>query len=76
MTKLVGYPVPDQKENNKLWQYVDDTILFVLTEQSIIEIFNFFEQHNSATINISKTTIAPLANAKICNIDKKYKMSK
>ena len=46
----------------------------MLTEQSIIEILNFFEQYNLATgttINISKTTITPLANAKIYNIDKK-----
>ena len=72
--KIVGYPIPNQKENAKLSQYADDTNLFVLTEQSIIEILNFFEQYNLATgttINISKTTITPLANAKIYNIDKK-----
>ena len=70
----MGYPIPNQKENAKLLQYADDTNLFVLTEQSIIEILNFFEQYNLATgttINISKTTITPLANAKIYNIDKK-----
>ena len=70
----MGYPIPNQKENAKLSQYADDTNLFVLTEQSIIEILNFFEQYNLATgttINISKTTIRPLANAKIYNIDKK-----
>ena len=57
--KIVGYPIPNQKENTKLSQCVDDTNLFVLTEQSIIEILNFFEQYNLATgttINISKTT--------------------
>ena len=46
----------------------------MLTEQSIIEILNFFEQYNLATgttINITKTTITPLPNAKIYNIDKK-----
>ena len=72
--KIVGYPIPDQKENAKLSQYGDDTSLFVLTEQSIIEILNFFEQYNLATgttINISNTTLTPLANAKIYNIDKK-----
>ena len=70
----MGYPIANQKENTKLSQYVDDTNLFVLTEQSIIEILNFFEKYNlatGATINISKTTITPLANAKVHNIDKK-----
>ena len=47
--KIVGYPIPNQKENTKLSQYTDDTNLFVLTEQSIIEILNFFEQYNLAT---------------------------
>ena len=72
--KIVGYPIPNQKENIKLSQYADDTNLFVLTEQSIIETLNFFKQYNLATgttINISKTKITPLANAKIYNIDKK-----
>ena len=35
---------------------------------------NFFEQYSlptGTTINISKTTITPLANPKICNIDQK-----
>ena len=67
--KIVGYSIPNQKENTKLSQYADETSLFVL-----IEILNFFEQNNLATgttINISKTTITPLANAKIYNIDKK-----
>ena len=44
------------------------------TEQPTIEILNPPEQYNPATgttINISKTTITPLANAKIYNIDKK-----
>ena len=78
----MGYPIPNQKENTKLSQCVDDANLFVLTEQSIIEILNFFEQYNLATgttINISKTTISQIPkcqNAKIHNIDKKYKMSK
>ena len=73
--KIVGFPIPNQKENTKLSQYADDTNLFLLTEQSIIEILSFFEQYNLATgttINICKTTITPLANAKIYNIDKKY----
>ena len=40
----------------------------------MIEILNLLEQYNLATgttINISKITITPLANAKIYNIDKK-----
>ena len=73
----MGYPIRNQKENTKLSQYVDDTNLFILTEQSIREILKFFEQYNLATgttINISsKTTITPLANAKIFNMDKKCK---
>ena len=72
--KIVGYPIPNQKENDKLSQYADNTNPFALTEQSIIEILNFFERYNLATgttINISKTTITLLANAKIYNIDKK-----
>ena len=72
--KILGYPIPNQKENTKLSQYAFDTNLFVLTEQSITEMLNFFEQYNlptGTTINISKTTITPLANAKIYNIDKK-----
>ena len=75
--KIVGYPIRNQKENTKLSQYVDDTNLFILTEQSIREILKFFEQDNLATrttINISsKTAIKPLANAKIFNMDKKCK---
>ena len=73
----MGYPIRNQKENTKLSQYVDDTNLFILTEQSIREILKFFEQYNLATrttINISsKTAIKPLANAKIFNMDKKCK---
>ena len=30
--KIVGYPIPNQKENTKLSQYADDTNLLVLTE--------------------------------------------
>ena len=74
--KIVGYPIPNQKESIQLSQYVNDTNLFVLIEQSIIETLNFFEQYNLATganINISKITITPPANAKIYNIDKKIK---
>ena len=70
----MGYPIPNQKEDTKLSQYTNDTNPFVLTEQSIIEILNFFEQYNLATgttINISKTAVTTLANAKICDIDKK-----
>ena len=70
----MGYPIPNQKENTKLSQYTDDTNLFVLTEHPVIGILNFIEQYNLATgttINISKTTITPLANVKIFTIDKK-----
>ena len=72
----MGYPIPNQKESIKLSQYVNNTNLFVLIEQSILETLNFFEQYNlatGATIKISKTTIIPPANAKIYNIDKKNK---
>ena len=58
--KILGYPKPNQKENTKLSQFAGDANLLVLTEQSVIEILNFFEQQNLATgrtINISKTTI-------------------
>ena len=30
--RIVGYPIPNQKENKKLSQHADDTNLFVLTE--------------------------------------------
>ena len=63
------------KKNTKLSQDADDTNLFVLTEQSIIEVLNFFEQCNLATrtiINIDhQSPITPLVNAKFFNIDKK-----
>ena len=36
--KIVGYPIPNQKENAKLSQYANDTNLLAPTEQSIIEI--------------------------------------
>lgn len=71
--KLVGYPIPNQKEALKLSQYANDTNFFVRTEESIIEILQFFKQYEiatGATINISKTTIIPLAGAKIYNLDK------
>ena len=38
-----------KKKKAKLSQYADDTNPFVLTEQSIIEILNFFGQYNLAT---------------------------
>ena len=51
--KIVAYPIPNQKKKRKkkakLSQYADDTNPFVLTEQSIIEILNFFGQYNLAT---------------------------
>ena len=58
----MGYPIPNQKEKTKLSQYADGTNPFVLTEQSIIEILNFFEQYNLATgttINISIPNTTP-----------------
>ena len=74
--KIVRYPTPNQKEDLKLTQYADDTKFFVITEESIVEILNFFKQYEiatGATINISETTITLLANAKIYNLDKKLK---
>ena len=68
------YPIPNQNEDRKLSKYADDTTFFVITEESIVEILNFFKQYEKATgaaINISKTMITPLANAKIYNLDKK-----
>ena len=49
-------------------------IFFVIAEDSIVEILNFFKQYElatGATINISKTKITPLANAAIYNLDQK-----
>ena len=49
-------------------------IFFVIAEDSIVEILNFFKQYElatGATINISKTKITPLANATIYNLDQK-----
>ena len=77
--KIVEYPIPNQKENAKLSQYADDTNPSALTEQSIIEILNFFQQYNLATgttINISKATIRSLQMPKSIILRKKYKMSK
>ena len=68
------YPIPNQNENLKLSQYADDTNFFVLTEESILEILNFFKKYElavGATTNVSKKKITPLANAKIYNLDKK-----
>ena len=70
----MGYLIPNQKENLNLSQYTDGTNLFVIMEESIAEILNFFKKYEiatGATINIWKTTIAPLVNAKIYNLDKK-----
>ena len=53
--KIVGYSIPNQKENLNLSQYADDTNLFVITEESIVEILNFFKKYEiatGATINI------------------------
>ena len=70
----MGYPVPNQQEQLKLFQYADDTNFFVVTEESITQILNFFKKYEiatGATINVSKTTITPLANAKFIILTKK-----
>ena len=74
--KIIGYPIPNKKETHKLSQYADDTNFFVLTEESITEILQFFKKYEvgtRATINIFKTIILPLAGAKTYNLDKKIK---
>ena len=58
--KIIGYPIPNKKETHKISPYADDTNFFVLTEESITEILQFFKKYEvatGATINISKTTI-------------------
>ena len=72
----MGYPTPNQKEDLKLFQYADDINFFIIIEDSIVKILKFFKQYKietGAIIIISKTTITPLANAKINNLDKKIK---
>ena len=74
--KIVGYPMPNEKEKLKLSQYADDTKYFVVTEESIIQTLNFFKKYEIATgaaINISETKVTPLANVKIYNLDQKTK---
>ena len=74
--KIIGYPIPNKKETHKLSQYADDTNFFVLTEESITEILQFFKKYEvgtGVTINIFKTIILPLAGAKTYNLDKKIK---
>ena len=119
--KIVGYPIPNQKETLKLSQCAGDTNFFVIKEESICRkgvLRNFtkvtdkhlcqglvllklqawhrffpvdftkflrkpiFKEHHrwllmgigtGATINISKTTITPLAGAKVYNLDKNIK---
>ena len=71
--EIVGYPIPNQKEDLKLSQDVEDINCFALTEKSILEtrnVFKTFELGTGATINVSKTMINPLADAKIYNLDK------
>ena len=70
--RIVGYP--NQKETLKLSQYADDTIFFVISEDSVVEILNFFKQYElatDATIIIFKRKITLLANAKIYNLNQK-----
>ena len=74
--KIVGYPMPNEEEKLRLCQYADDTKFFVVTEESIIQILNFFKKYEiatGATINISETKVTPLANVKIYNLDQKTK---
>ena len=47
--KIVGYPIPNLKEELKLSQYADDTIFFAVTEESIIQILSFFQKHELVT---------------------------
>ena len=75
-TKIVGYPIPNQKQYLKLSQYADDTNFFVLTEESITQILLFFRKYEiatGATINLYKTKMMTLANGKIYNLDQKIK---
>ena len=72
----MGYPIPNQKHPLKLSQYADDTNFFVVTEDSIMQILNFFKKYQiatGATINFAKTKILTLANAKLYNLDQKIK---
>ena len=74
--KVVGYPIPNQKQSLKLSQYADDTSFFVVTEESIIQILLFFRKYEiatGATINLSKTKITTLADAELYNLDQKIK---
>ena len=55
--KIVGYPIPNQKENQKLSQCADDINVFVIMEESVVEILKVFQEYEiatGATINISK----------------------
>ena len=72
--EIVGYPTPNQKHPLTLSQYADDTTFFVMSEKSITEILIFFKKYEmatGATINLSKTKILTLGNAKIYNLDQK-----
>ena len=72
--EIVGYPTPNQKHPLTLSQYADDTTFFVMSEKSITEILTFFKKYEmatGATINLSKTKILTLGNAKIYNLDQK-----
>ena len=74
--KVVRYPIPNQKQSLKLSQYADATNFFVVTEESIIQILLFFRKYEIATgaiINLSKTKITALADAKLYNLDQKIK---
>lgn len=71
--KIQGLTIPNKKEI-KLLQFADDINFITNNEESIIEIKNFlarFEKASRPTININKTTITPLANANIYNLENK-----
>ena len=72
--EIVGYPTTNQKYPLTLSQYADDTNFFVMAEISITEILIFFKKYEmatGATINLSKTKIMTLGNARIYNLDQK-----
>lgn len=62
--------IPNKSEL-KLLKFCDNTNLIPINQKSIIVIINFlkkYEKVSGARININKTTITPLANAKIYNL--------
>ena len=71
--KIQGLKIPNKKEVEIL-QFADDTNFISINEESIIKIKNFlskYEKASGTTINMNKTTITELANAKIYNLQNK-----